>query len=133
MRGRKPASIVAGNSPIESVPKAPVWLSKEAKAEWCRVAPILHASGVLDDTDLGVLQSYCMAIGTMQQAQRLLNKEGLVTEAGKRHPAVGIMNAAQQTMRLCATELGLTPVSRSRPAIRSDNDRDDAPNPLDIS
>ena len=103
MRGRKPASISAGTSPVENVPKAPVWLSKEAKAEWRRVAPILVERSVLTEGDLGVLQTYCTAIGTVQQSQRILNIEGLVTIAGKRHPAVGIQNAAMQTARLCAT------------------------------
>ena len=32
---------------------------------------------------------------------------------GKRHPAFGIMNAAQTTQRLCAAELGLTMASRA--------------------
>ena len=63
----------------------------------------------------------------MRQAQRIINVDGLVTADGKRHPAFGIMNAAQTTQRLCAAELGLTPVSRSRPAVRSEENDDDNP------
>jgi P27 family predicted phage terminase small subunit len=43
----------------------------------------------------------------------------------KRNPAVGIQSDAMTRARLLAAELGLTPVSRSRPAIRDDADDDD--------
>ncbi len=130
MRGRKPDTIVTGSSPVLKTPSAPSWLSKDAKAEWRRVAPILvDERKVLTVADLGTLESYCIAIGTTREAHRALNRDGLVV-AGKRHPAFGVMNAAQTTARLCAAELGLTPVSRSRPAIREDED--DELSPLDI-
>jgi P27 family predicted phage terminase small subunit len=124
MRGRKPQSIVAGTSPVARVPSPPSWFSKDAKAEWRRVAPILITERrVLTEADLGTLESYCIATGTAREAHRALNRDGLVI-GGKRHPAFGMMNAAQTTARLCAAELGLTPVSRSRPAIREDQDDD---------
>jgi P27 family predicted phage terminase small subunit len=108
------------------VPRPPAYLSKDAKAEWRKVVPILVVERqTLTEADLGTLESYCNAIGTMRQAQRIINAEGLVTVAGKRHPAFGIMNAAQTTARLCAAELGLTPVSRSRPAVRENADDED--------
>ena len=43
----------------------------------------------------------------------------------KRNPAVGIQSDAMTRSRLLAAELGLTPVSRSRPAIRDEEDDDD--------
>lgn len=132
MRGRKPAGIVSGSSPVTTAPNPPSWLSKDAKAEWRRVAPILvDERKVLTEADLGTLESYCIATGTVREAHRTLNRDGLML-AGKRHPAFGMMNSAQTTARLCAAELGLTPVSRSRPAIRDDGESDDD-NPLDIS
>lgn len=124
MRGRKPAAILGGSSLVDAMPRPPAWLSKDAKAEWKRVAPILVERNVLTDADLGTLESYCTSAGTVAEAQRLMNAEGL-TVAGKRHPAFGIQNAAMTTARLCAAELGLTPVSRSRPAIREDQHEDD--------
>ncbi|GHA34998.1 terminase [Devosia pacifica] len=128
MRGRKPTSIVSGSSPVSVVPKPPSYMSKDAKAEWRKVAPILTSERrTLTEADLATLENYCLATGTMRQAQRILNVEGLVTAAGKRHPAFGIMNAAQTTQRLCAAELGLTPVSRSRPAVRSEGNDDNNP------
>lgn len=130
MRGVKPR-LVVNNDAVTKAPAAPAWLSPEAKREWKRVLPILIARRILTTADLGSLESYCTSIGAMREAQRLLNEEGLVLD-GKRHPAFGIMNAAQTTARLAAAELGLTPVSRSRPAIREDGDDDDL-NPLDLS
>lgn len=128
MRGRKPSTIVSGSNPVTEVPRPPSYMSKDAKAEWRKIAPILITERkTLTEADLATLENYCLATGTMRQAQRILNLEGLVTAAGKRHPAFGIMNAAQTTQRLCAAELGLTPVSRSRPAVRSEGNDDENP------
>lgn len=128
MRGRKPATIITGSSPVTSVPRPPAYLPKDGKAEWRKIAPILVTERqTLTEADLATLENYCLAVATMREARRVLNVEGLVTPAGKRHPAFGIMNAAQTTQRLCAAELGLTPVSRSRPSIRQDADADDNP------
>lgn len=126
MRGRKPAAIVSGSNPVTVVPSPPSYFPKDAKAEWRKIAPILiNERKTLTEADLGTLESYCLATGNMRAAQRILNIEGLVTAAGKRHPAFGIVNAAQTTQRLCAAELGLTPVSRSRPAVRNDDGDDE--------
>ena len=130
MRGVKP-QLVVSNDAVTKAPAPPSWLSVEAKKEWRRVMPILVERRILTTADLGSLESYCSSIGVMREAQAILNVEGLVLD-GKRHPAFGIMNAAQTTARLSAAELGLTPVSRSRPAIREDDD-DDGLNPLHIS
>ena len=128
MRGRKPASIVSGSSPVTTVPRPPSYLPKDAKTEWRKIAPIVVLERqTLTEADLATLENYCLAVGTMREARRVLNAEGLITAAGKRHPAFGIMNAAQTTQRLCAAELGLTPVSRSRPAVRQNADDDDNP------
>lgn len=130
MRGTKP-HLVVSNDAVTKAPAPPSWLSTEGKKEWRRVMPILIQRRILTTADLGSLESYCTSIGAMREAQRLLNEEGLVMD-GKRHPAFGIMNSAQTTARLCAAELGLTPVSRSRPSIREDGDDDDL-NPLYVS
>ena len=128
MRGRKPSAIVTGSRPVTTVPRPPALLSKEAKAEWKRVAPILiDERKTLTEADLATLVNYCIAVGTMWQAHCLLNTEGLVRADGKKHPAFSILNNAQTTQRLCAAELGLTPVSRSRPAMRNEGTDDDNP------
>ena len=67
MRGRKPDSIVTGNS-IASTPRAPACLSANAKGGWRRVVPLLIERRILTDADLGVLESYCVAIGSVREA-----------------------------------------------------------------
>jgi P27 family predicted phage terminase small subunit len=117
---------------VSAIPKPPAWLSREAKAVWCEVAPILHERKVLTKGDLGTLESYCTATGTVREMQKVINRDGsivFIKGIPKRHPALGIQNAAMTTARLCAEALGLTPVSRSRPAMR---DEPEAENEFDI-
>ncbi|WP_394707788.1 phage terminase small subunit P27 family [Roseovarius pacificus] len=116
---------------------APEWLSEDARSEWDRVMPILSERRILSAADLGSLENYCIAIGTVRETERHLQKYGHVLDvdgAFKRNPAVGIQADAIKTARLLAGELGLTPVSRSRPAIRDDRpDEDDPLNPAQFS
>lgn len=106
---------------------APAWLSRDAKAEWRRVMPIITARRILTDADLGSLENYCVATGQVREMQRVIGQQGHVieTDRGPRaHPAVRIQADAMTRARLLAAELGLTPVSRSRPAIREESDDD---------
>lgn len=110
----------------------PEWMGADAREEWARVMPILAARRILSAADLGGLENYCIAIGTAREAERIIQAHGLVTktETGlKRNPAVGIQSEAIKTARMIGAEMGLTPVSRSRPAIRDDEDDDD---PFDL-
>lgn len=127
MRGVKP-HLVVDNSAVSKAPPAPSWLSADAKREWKRVVPVLVERRILTTADLGSLENYCMAIGTIREMERQLQSDGYVidTEKGaKRHPGVGIRDSAVIQARLLAAELGLTPVSRSRPAVRGESAGDD--------
>lgn len=134
MRGVKP-QLVVDNAPVTKAPAAPAWLSKDAKAEWKRVMPILVERRILTRADLGSLENYCTAIGQVREMERHLQEHGHVVDvngAMKRNPAVGIQSDAMTRARLLAAELGLTPVSRSRPAVREADGEDDDLSPLDI-
>ena len=124
MRGAKPDAR-PDRAALPSVPRAPTWMHKHAKAEWRRVAPILVERRVLTDGDLGTLEGYAVAVGTVRECADELRRDGLTyldaKGTRKRHPATAIQLAALQAARLAANELGLTPVSRSRPAIRTDD------------
>jgi P27 family predicted phage terminase small subunit len=127
MRGRKPELATDGNA-LNTVVIAPAWLSKHAKAEWRRVMPDLTKRRILSAADLGSLERYCIATGQVREMERLISKEGHVVETARgprAHPAVRIQSDAMTRARLLAAELGLTPVSRSRPAIRDDENDDD--------
>lgn len=134
MRGTKPTMQVDRDA-IKTNRPPPKWLSADAKAEWKRVFPILLDRRILTVADLGSLENYCIAIGAVRAMERKIQTEGHVytTETGlKRHPAVAIQADNMNRARLLAAELGLTPVSRSRPTVREDNSGDDD-DPLAVS
>lgn len=127
MRGTKPHLITDADA-VTCLP-APDWLTDFARREWERVMPILTERRILTDADIGGLENYCIAIGTVREMERHLQEHGHVLQdiegKMKRNPAVGIQSDAMTRSRLLAAELGLTPVSRSRPAIRDEEDDDD--------
>ena len=126
MKGTKP-KLRTDAAALDELP-APAWLSDGAAAEWARVMPILAERRILTAADLGSLENYCTAIGQVGEMERHLQEHGHVIEVEglwKRNPAVGVQSDAMTRARLLAAELGLTPVSRSRPSIRQDGDDDD--------
>jgi P27 family predicted phage terminase small subunit len=134
MRGCKPAQIQSDQDAIADKKPAPGWLSKEAKAEWSRVMPILIERRILTDADLASFENYCVAIGQVRQMEKAIKQSGHVVETARgprAHPAVKIQADAMNRARLLAAELGLTPVSRSRPSVRDDEEDDDI-SPLDM-
>ncbi|MCS3740227.1 phage terminase small subunit P27 family [Rhizobium sp. BK661] len=129
-RGVKPAITPASN-PVSSVPKAPAYLSKEAKAEWRHVASILvNERKVLTEADKAALENYVISVATMRQAHRELQATGLLI-GGKRNPISTILTQAQQQQLRAAGELGLTPAARGRAAMMEAAD-DDSDNPLKV-
>ena len=127
MRGTKPH--LRTDPMAIDVPDAPEWLSESAAEEWDRVMPILTTRRILTDADLGSLENYAVAMGTVRDMKEHLHAHGYIivdlTGAMKRNPAVCIQSDAMTHASLLAAERGLTPVSRSRPAIRDDEDEDE--------
>lgn len=119
MRGTKP-QLVVDNDAVTKAPSASAWLSKEAKAEWRRIMPLLVERKILTDADMGSVENYCVSVGRVRQVEALIQSTGDLDPAHFR-----MQDKAMQTARQLAAELGLTPVSRSRPAIREENDDDD--------
>lgn len=112
-------------------PKPPTWLSREAKAEWARVAPGLQNLDLLKEEDRGTLAAYCETWATYVEAQRTVEREGLTIEArqGKlAHPAVGIARNAGRELRAWAGQFGLTPSAEGSLG-RAAEDEEDAANP----
>ncbi|TFF27513.1 phage terminase small subunit P27 family [Jiella endophytica] len=126
MKGRKPQLIIDNGGLHKPVQAPPDWMSKEAKAEWRRVMPLLVERRILTDADMASFENYCISIGRVRQLETLL-------AAGFDAPTFRAQDKAMATARLLAAELGLTPVSRSRPAMREDAADDDGDNPLDVS
>lgn len=116
MRGRKPSDIVSGD--VTRVPSPPRWLSPDAKAEWRRIMPGLVERRILTDADFGMVENYCVAIGRVREIERQIQASaGLVDLALYR-----AQDKAMMTARQIATEIGATPVARSRAAVREEAD-----------
>ena len=141
MKGRKPKpthlKVVTGNpgnrplnekepQPASNRPLPPTHLNKEARTEWRRVAPLLHAIGVLTLLDRAALAVYCQAYGRWVRAEEALEKMAekepatqalmMKTKAGNliQNPLVGTANKAMESLLRAAAELGMTPSVRSR-------------------
>lgn len=126
MRGLKPNMRLPKN-PVSKAPKVPAWFNEHATAEWRRIWPELLKRKTVTEADLGSVENYCVAMGQVRQMQVLLNKTSSILinkEKGtaRANPAVKIQSDAMTRARLLAAELGLTPVSRSRPSIRDDSE-----------
>lgn len=133
MRGRKPKPTrlkkLAGNPgrhPLNdhearipaSLPTCPRHLSREAKAEWKRLAQVLYKYGLLTEVDRGVLAALCQAYGRWVKAERVVTDKGLTTYNASGTPTISphvrIARQAMEDYRRMAVEFGLTPSSRSR-------------------
>lgn len=127
MRGRKP-ELRAIEGGLSRLPPAPAWLPTEARAEWRRVTPALKERRTLTRADLPILESYCLALGTVRRMQAVIAAEGdhVVTDNGRRrHPAFQTMFQALTESRRLAAELGLTPASRSKATAMDEGAADD--------
>ena len=106
-------------------PDPPSFLFDDAKNEWWRVAPELHALGLLTALDLMPLAAYCQACAVgiaAEQAIAIMAAEdpeakGLTVtgSAGTRltNPLVKIARNAAADMLRFAAEFGMTPRARS--------------------
>lgn len=105
------------------IPEPPPHLDDDAKAEWRRVAPILHALELLTDADLHPLAAYCQAVADFIEATLWIRQNGpsytVRDDAGKIRymapvPAVGIKAMAAKQILQFAQQFGLSPSARTR-------------------
>lgn len=137
MRGRKPVptvlKLINGNpgkrqlnrnepKPVTAIPTCPAHLSPTGKAEWKRLARYLHDLGIISELDRAALAAYCQAYGRWVEAERKLKETPtlLRTPAGYVQPSpwLAISNKNLELMHKFMSELGLSPVSRSRVTAR---------------
>ncbi|HWL56412.1 MAG TPA: phage terminase small subunit P27 family [Paracoccus sp. (in: a-proteobacteria)] len=128
MKGTKP-QLREDVDALTAALAAPDWLAEEARKEWDRVMPILTERRILTDADLGGLENYCICIGRVRETEALIQ---LGQEPDMMLKLARLQDKAMASARQLAAELGLTPVSRSRPTIRDDGDQDDTANPLEM-
>ncbi|QHB37231.1 terminase small subunit [Gordonia phage Gudmit] len=149
VNGRSPGKDSGGRTveappPFKRVPpKAPEWLSGEARAEWDRVVPELTRLNLLKESDRATLAVYCETWVTWCEARRDVRdngfsitntstrKDGSESEWVTKNPAVAVMETAANQLRAYATEFGLTPSAESKLAGLSKRDDDDADDPFE--
>jgi P27 family predicted phage terminase small subunit len=127
MKGTKP-HLREENVTMDHV-MPPEWLAESARKEWDRVMPVLTERRILTEADLGGLENYCICIGRVRDMEAGIQNTAdpeLILKLAR------MQDKAMASARLLAAELGLTPVSRSRPAIRNDNP-EEGDDPLNIS
>lgn len=120
-----------------AAPRPPTWLSREAKAEWRRVAPGLERLDLVKPEDRAALAAYCEIWARYVAAVKQYTAEGLVlanpdTGRQHQHPAVAIANAAESQLRHYAAEFGLTPSAERNVSRRDDNRDPDEANPFAV-
>lgn len=113
-------------------PNPPTWMSREAKAEWKRVAPGLQRLDLLKEEDRAALTVYCETWARWVKATREVERVGLTvpTDSGsvKRNPAVAVAEIAGSQLRAYAQEFGLTPSAEGKLARgEAAGDDDDSP------
>ena len=142
MKGRKPkptelkklegvrTSRINKNEPEPGPGKVtcPRFLSKEAKAEWRRIAPELTRLGLLTPLDRAAFAAYCQSYAHWVKAETLLSDKGVLVRGAKGQivasPLFWISTSASKMMLKFAIEFGLTPSSRGQISISREESRD---------
>lgn len=92
------------------------------KAEWKRVTQELVAHGVVGNLDRAVLAGYCQADGRWAEAERKLKDTPMLLKLPsgiiQQSPWLSIANKQLELMHKFRTELGLSPVARTRVDVR---------------
>jgi P27 family predicted phage terminase small subunit len=129
VRGRKPRPNLrlisnsdeltnAGRPLADSLPTCPSHLNPTAKAEWKRLARELHRLGIVSQLDRAGLAAFCQAYGRWVEAERMLKETPPLIKLPSGYiqpsPWLGISNKQLELMQRFMSELGLSPVSRSR-------------------
>ena len=82
------------------------------------MAKELHPLGLLTNIDLTALAAYCASFSIWIDAQKQIQKHGVLIKAQSgfpmQSPYLAISNRAMTEMRKWMVEFGLTPSSRSR-------------------
>lgn len=116
----------------------PANLTAGARRMWKQLVPELDRLGLLTQVDAGALEGACTAYGRAVAADKIIAKEGLTVaifetveeSEGKTRPVlveyrkrleIAISFEAWKQFKAFCTEFGLTPASRSRISLKSDN------------
>jgi P27 family predicted phage terminase small subunit len=108
-------------TPKAGAPECPDYLDEVARREWDRLTAILVSMKVLTEADYIALANLCQAYSTLMNAQKQMNKTGILykSKSGyiQQSPLLGIIHTQTTIVNNLLREFGLTPSSRTRVAI----------------
>jgi P27 family predicted phage terminase small subunit len=115
---------------------APRWMARSAQLEFKRVLPMLIERQTFTEADMTTFENYCVCVGVVRDAQKSVDDEGLtkVQKDGRHTMSASLrvqFNAMAQAKQL-AVELGLTPLSRSKPKRAEETQSDPDLSDLDL-
>lgn len=107
----------------------PDFLDEYGKREWLRVFALIENNGVVKASDAALLAAYCGAFSDFARLSELSQGKGFVIKAQNGCPMMSplftALSKARNDMARLMSELGFTPVSRSR--VIADKKTDDDP------
>lgn len=118
--GRKPVARAGtlSRTRLSALPRCPQHLSTTAQKEWRRLATPLHEAGLLTLADRAALAAYCQAWARWVEAEEQLARTPVLLKTPRGYvqqsPWLAVANKQMELMGRYMTELGLTPVARTR-------------------
>lgn len=102
----------------DKVPRPPRYLKGQARAFWFKVAPQLHAVGLLSNLDVPAFSGACVQYGRWRDAEDEITKTGAVVRHPRGFPMYSpFLRVSREAFELWTklmSEFGLTPSSRNR-------------------
>lgn len=129
VRGTRPDRVnLQEPKPKKAKPKCPSYLCEDGKRIWRRTTKQLDLMGLLYEADQDIIAAYANAVLNYERATKIVDDLGVLVE-GRRdglvsNPAVRVQRDSAQLIRQLASELGLTPSSRSRLTVQEDDGDD---------
>lgn len=123
-------------------PNPPTWLSREAKAEWRRVAPGLSRLDLVKPEDRATLAAYCQVWSRLVAAYKDIDKNGTTVRNEStrkdgttsvwwtKNPAVAVAEQAESRLLQYAGQFGLTPAAERNVSKRDDDRGEFEENPF---
>ena len=104
--------------PKAAIPNPPAKMKGEALQEWKRVTVEMEAVGMLTHLDRAVLTAYCEAWALWLEAMQDVRARGVEVQGSRKsrikNPNLVIASDWLKHLHRLATELGLSPASRTR-------------------
>lgn len=96
---------------VESIPKAPRHFDKRHADKWAEVCKNLYDLTILKTVDLDLVEKYVVNWFVSHDAWMEIQREG-ITQDGRKHPAINVMNDAQKVVISVGSLFGFNPRAR---------------------